>query len=53
MTQSSTETSVLRIGSRGSPLALVQAREVQGRLAPACGLDPARIGIKSSAPPVT
>ncbi len=45
MTQSSTETSVLRIGSRGSPLALVQAREVQGRLAQACGLDPARIGI--------
>ncbi len=45
MAQSSTETSVLRIGSRGSPLALVQAREVQGRLAQACGLDPARIGI--------
>jgi hydroxymethylbilane synthase len=45
MAQSSTETSVLRIGSRGSPLALVQAREVQGRLAQACGLDPAQIGI--------
>jgi hydroxymethylbilane synthase len=45
MAQSSTETSVLRIGSRGSPLALVQAREVQGRLAQACGLDPARIAI--------
>ena len=45
MAQSSTETSALRIGSRGSPLALVQAREVQGRLAQACGLDPARIGI--------
>jgi hydroxymethylbilane synthase len=45
MAQSSTETSVLRIGSRGSPLALVQAREVQGRLAQVCGLDPARIGI--------
>ncbi len=29
----------LRIGSRGSPLALVQAREVQSRLATACGLD--------------
>jgi hydroxymethylbilane synthase len=36
----------LRIGSRGSPLALVQAREVQSRLAKACGLDPARIEIK-------
>jgi hydroxymethylbilane synthase len=36
----------LRIGSRGSPLALVQAREVQGRLAKACGLDPARIEIE-------
>jgi hydroxymethylbilane synthase len=39
-------TPVIRIGSRGSPLALVQAREVQGRLAKACGLDPARIEIK-------
>ena len=37
---------VLRIGSRGSPLALVQAREVQSRLAAACGLDAARIEIK-------
>jgi hydroxymethylbilane synthase len=46
MAQSSTQTSVLRIGSRGSPLALVQAREVQSRLAAACGLDPARIEIK-------
>jgi hydroxymethylbilane synthase len=36
----------LRIGSRGSPLALVQAREVQARLAKATGLDPARIEIK-------
>jgi hydroxymethylbilane synthase len=36
----------LRIGSRGSPLALVQAREVQGRLAKAHGLDPAQIEIK-------
>ena len=41
-----TKTSVLRIGSRGSPLALVQAREVQSRLAAACGLDPARIAIE-------
>jgi hydroxymethylbilane synthase len=36
----------LRIGSRGSPLALVQAREVQNRLANATGLDPAQIEIK-------
>ncbi len=47
MTQTSTETSVLRIGSRGSPLALVQAREVQSRLAAACGLPAARIAIKT------
>jgi hydroxymethylbilane synthase len=46
MAQSSTETSILRIGSRGSPLALVQAREVQSRLAAACGLDVGRIEIK-------
>src|ERR1700730_1417042 len=46
MAQSSTATPVLRIGSRGSPLALVQAREVQSRLAAACGLDAARIEIK-------
>ena len=39
-------TSVVRIGSRGSPLALVQAREAQSRLARACGLDPAQIEIK-------
>ncbi len=47
MTQTSTETSVLRIGSRGSPLALVQARELQSRLAAACGLPAARIEIKT------
>jgi hydroxymethylbilane synthase len=46
MAQSSTETSILRIGSRGSPLALVQAREVQSRLAKARGLAPERIEIK-------
>jgi len=46
MTQSSTESSILRIGSRGSPLALVQAREVQSRLAKACGLPAERIEIK-------
>jgi len=44
MTQSPTPT--LRIGSRGSPLALVQAREVQTRLARACGFAPAEIEIK-------
>ncbi len=38
--------SVLRIGSRGSPLALVQAREVQRRLAAACGLVAEHIEIK-------
>src|SRR6202034_1733024 len=37
---------IMRIGSRESPLALVQAREVQSRLAAACGLDAARIEIK-------
>jgi hydroxymethylbilane synthase len=46
MTQSSTTVPALRIGSRGSPLALVQAREVQSRLAKACGLGPERIEIK-------
>jgi hydroxymethylbilane synthase len=46
MAQSSAETPILRIGSRGSPLALVQAREVQNRLAAACGLDAKRIEIK-------
>jgi len=44
--QSSASTPILRIGSRGSPLALVQAREVQSRLAAACGLPPERIAIK-------
>jgi hydroxymethylbilane synthase len=46
MAQSTAKTSILRIGSRGSPLALVQAHEVQSRLADACGLDPAEIEIK-------
>jgi hydroxymethylbilane synthase len=45
-TPASTKTAVLCIGSRGSPLALVQAREVQSRLAAACGLDPGQIEIK-------
>jgi hydroxymethylbilane synthase len=46
MGQSSTETSLLRIGSRGSPLALAQAHEVKVRLAAAAALDPDRIEIK-------
>ncbi len=47
MADSPTATSILRIGSRGSPLALVQAREVASRLAEACGLAPERIEIKT------
>ena len=39
MTQSASQQSALRIGSRGSPLALVQAREVKSRLAAAAGLE--------------
>ncbi|MGA3309780.1 MAG: hydroxymethylbilane synthase [Xanthobacteraceae bacterium] len=46
MPQSSTRTAILRIGSRGSPLALVQAREVRSRLAAAAGFDAERIEIK-------
>jgi len=45
MAQSSTP--ILRIGSRGSPLALIQAREVQSRLAAACGIALDRIEIKT------
>ena len=45
MTQSAYEASILRIGSRGSPLALVQARAVQSRLATMAGLDGGRIEI--------
>jgi hydroxymethylbilane synthase len=45
MAQSSPAT-VLRIGSRGSPLALVQAREVIRRLSAVCGLAADRIEIK-------
>src|ERR1700722_3707237 len=47
MTQSSTTAPILRIGSRGSPLALVQANEVQARLAKAHGVAPERIEIKA------
>jgi hydroxymethylbilane synthase len=46
MAQSSAETPILRIGSRGSPLALVQARAVRDRLAQAHGFDPSRIAIE-------
>jgi hydroxymethylbilane synthase len=46
MAKSSTETSILRIGSRGSPLALAQAEQVRSRLASASGLEPDRIEIK-------
>jgi hydroxymethylbilane synthase len=40
------QTGTLRIGSRGSPLALAQSREVKSRIAAAAGLDPERIEIK-------
>jgi hydroxymethylbilane synthase len=43
----STASALLRIGSRGSPLALAQAREVQSRLAAACGVAAERIEIKT------
>ena len=46
MTQSANTAPFLRIGSRGSPLALVQAREVQSRIATAHGVDAAAIEIK-------
>ena len=49
--QSSTPSPSLRIGTRGSPLALAQAREVRARLAAAHGLAPgARSRSRSSAP---
>jgi hydroxymethylbilane synthase len=46
MAQSLAAATILRIGSRGSPLALVQAREVQRRLAAACGVTAEQIEIK-------
>jgi hydroxymethylbilane synthase len=46
MTKSSTETSILRIGTRGSPLALAQAKEVRARLAAVACLEPDHIEIK-------
>jgi len=47
MAQSSTQRSILRIGSRGSPLALAQAHEVKDRLVAAAGLKAERIEIKA------
>jgi hydroxymethylbilane synthase len=43
--QSSEQSAFLRIGTRGSPLAMAQAHEVQARLAHAHGVDPAGIAI--------
>ncbi|MBX6424306.1 MAG: hydroxymethylbilane synthase [Variibacter sp.] len=37
---------LVRVGTRGSPLALAQAEEVRGRLAAACGLDPQTIALR-------
>ncbi len=45
MAQSSVEPAFLRIGSRGSPLALFQTRAVRDQLAAAHGVDPTRITI--------
>jgi hydroxymethylbilane synthase len=45
MTQSSTPARLLRIGSRGSPLALIQARQARSALAKAAGLAPEQIEI--------
>jgi hydroxymethylbilane synthase len=47
MAQSSVEPALLRIGSRGSPLALFQARAVRDRLAAAHGVDPGRMTIEA------
>jgi len=46
MSQSSTPSRPLRLGSRGSPLALVQTRQAQSALAKACGIAPDVIEIK-------
>jgi hydroxymethylbilane synthase len=47
MAQSSAKPVFLRIGSRGSPLALFQARAVRERLAAAHGVDPEQITIEA------
>jgi hydroxymethylbilane synthase len=39
------QTAAIRIGTRGSPLALAQANETARRLVEACGLEPAAISI--------
>jgi hydroxymethylbilane synthase len=46
MAQSSVKSPALRIGSRGSPLALAQAKELRDRLAAAHGMDEGRIAIE-------
>jgi len=46
MDRSAAKESILRIGSRGSPLAQAQVREVKSRLAAAVGLDPERVAIE-------
>jgi hydroxymethylbilane synthase len=46
MAQSASAATILRIGSRGSPLALVQAREVAARIAAAESIDAEGIEIK-------
>lgn len=47
MAQSSAQPPILRIGSRGSPLALIQARAVRDRLAALHGFEPARLSIEA------
>jgi hydroxymethylbilane synthase len=47
MAQSAAGATILRIGSRGSPLALIQARAVCDRLAAAHGFDPERLTIEA------
>jgi len=47
MAQSSDKPAILRIGSRGSPLALTQARAVRDRIAAAHGVDPEHITIEA------
>jgi hydroxymethylbilane synthase len=47
MVPASLQASLVRIGSRGSPLALAQARAVQSRLVEQAGLDAAQIEIKT------
>jgi len=46
MRESSTPAAILRIGSRGSPLALIQARQAQAAIIAACGVAPEQVEIK-------